>query len=61
MFVGSWIVLFSFHGGIVGAAIFGLFCVVTNLVPIVLVAALGRIFGLMEQASCWLGWCWART
>ena len=52
MFVGSWIVLFSFHGGIVAAAIFGLVCAVTNLIPIILVSAFPNVLHFLQRALC---------
>lgn len=52
MFAGSFIILFSFQGqgGFVESAIFSLFCVVTNLVPIVIVAIFGWISRLISRA-----------
>jgi len=55
MFLGSWIVLFSFHGGIIAAAIFGLLCCVTNPVSIMFVGSFGWIFDLVKASR---GFAW---
>ena len=49
MFSGSLISLFSFHGGFFQSAIFSLFFVVTNLVPIVIVAIFGWSWTLISR------------
>ena len=61
MFVGSWTVLFFFPAGIIDAAIFGLICAATNLVPIMLVGAFGWSLSLVKRASCGLAWRGTRT